>query len=156
MEKVTVRVCCAVCGVDAEREVTWVHKHRVKFCSTRCCNIDRGRRARSRSRKPKATLEERLRSRLARNSETGCLEWTGATRPGGYGAIRLGAPQRSSAPTHRVAYELWVGGIPVGLELDHLCFNPACCEPSHLEPVTHAENMRRMRERQKQLAELAL
>ena len=41
---------------------------------------------------------------------------------------------------HRVAYELLVSRIPKGLELDHLCRNPTCVNPSHLEPVTHKEN----------------
>ncbi len=45
--------------------------------------------------------------------------------------------------SHRYAYEQLIGPIPAGLELDHLCRDPACVNPYHLEPVTHAENMRR-------------
>ena len=44
---------------------------------------------------------------------------------------------------HRVYYERHVGPVPEGLELDHLCRNPGCVNPEHLEPVTHAENIRR-------------
>lgn len=45
---------------------------------------------------------------------------------------------------HRFAYESWVGEIPKGLEIDHLCRVPACINPDHLEAVTRTENMRRM------------
>ncbi|WP_033356238.1 HNH endonuclease signature motif containing protein, partial [Kitasatospora aureofaciens] len=44
---------------------------------------------------------------------------------------------------HRYAYTQLVGPIPDGLVIDHLCRNPSCVNPAHLEPVTHAENMRR-------------
>lgn len=41
---------------------------------------------------------------------------------------------------HRVVYELLVGPIPEGLQLDHLCRNRVCGNPDHLEPVTNREN----------------
>jgi hypothetical protein len=44
---------------------------------------------------------------------------------------------------HRASYEAMVGPLPSGLELDHVCRNPACYNPSHLEPVTRSENVRR-------------
>ena len=44
---------------------------------------------------------------------------------------------------HRFSYETEVGQIPEGLQLDHLCRNPRCVRPDHLEPVTRSENVRR-------------
>ncbi len=52
-------------------------------------------------------------------------------------------------PTYCSIWEILVGPIPDGLELDHLCVTPMCVWPGHLEPVTHAENMRRAVERRK-------
>lgn len=68
----------------------------------------------------------------------GCWEWTGAKAGVGYGAI---AYDGRLTYTHRVAYELFVGPIGSGLQIDHLCRNRICCNPDHLEPVTQRENM---------------
>ena len=46
---------------------------------------------------------------------------------------------------------LWVGPIPEGYDVDHLCFNSRCCNPVHLETVTHKENVRRGRIRERLL-----
>lgn len=78
---------------------------------------------------------------------SGCLLWTGSLDGHGYGQI-LDKPRKQGGRlvmVHRVAYETWVGPIPEGLVLDHLCRVPRCCNPYHLEAVTQAENMRRAR-----------
>ena len=66
----------------------------------------------------------------------GCWHWTGALRRG-YGAIKVGDVMREA---HRVGYELLRGPIPEGLQIDHLCRNPGCVNPDHMEPVTAREN----------------
>lgn len=68
-----------------------------------------------------------------------CWVWT-AAKANGYGRMQWNGRQQ---PTHRIAYELLVGPIPEGLEIDHLCRNRACCNPDHLEPVTSQVNMLR-------------
>lgn len=85
--------------------------------------------------------------RLARFEVTppGCWEWTGWRNSAGYGYLRF---EGRDQPAHRVMWIATVGPIPDGLELDHLCTNPACVNPDHLEPVTHSENQRRIAERQ--------
>ena len=73
----------------------------------------------------------------------GCWEWTGAKDGDGYGHLTIAG---RVVGAHRFAYELLVGPIPEGLEIDHLCRNRACVKPADLEPVTRAENLRRARE----------
>lgn len=75
-------------------------------------------------------------------TESGCWIWTGAVNDRGYGQMRA-VQKRETIYAHRLAYKTFMGEIPDGLELDHLCRVPCCCNPHHLEPVTHAENMRR-------------
>ncbi len=72
---------------------------------------------------------------------TGCWLWAGSRISSGYGAFARGPGQWELA--HRVAYEIYVGPVAEGLELDHLCRTKLCVNPRHLEPVTHRENMQR-------------
>ena len=69
-----------------------------------------------------------------------CWVWLHSRDISGYG--RFPVHQRWTA-AHRIAYLHEVGPIPAGLELDHLCRNRQCVRPSHLEAVTHRENMAR-------------
>lgn len=65
-----------------------------------------------------------------------CWEWAGGVDKQGYG-------RHLGQGAHRVSYEHFVGPVPEGMELDHLCRNIRCVNPDHLDPVTRAENMRR-------------
>jgi hypothetical protein len=79
-------------------------------------------------------------------AENGCHIWTGAKRSFGYGVAYIPGGGRKNAKlvaVHRWRYEREVGPIPPGTELDHLCRTPACCNPAHMEPVTHRENVLR-------------
>ena len=71
-----------------------------------------------------------------------CWVWTGTRHKAGYGLIWLDGKLRRA---HRVMYTWFVGPIAPKLEIDHLCWNHACCNPVHLEPVTHRVNALRGR-----------
>lgn len=72
-----------------------------------------------------------------RHGDWDCWMWQGGKTKAGYGMIWLGGKKEY---VHRAIYQLLVGPIPDGLQLDHLCRNRACCNPKHLEPVTNREN----------------
>jgi hypothetical protein len=77
-------------------------------------------------------------------TSTGCWLWTGPLVSNGYARH---SAQNQQVLAHRFAYELLVGPIPEGLQLDHVwargCRHLHCVNPAHLEPVTGAENVRR-------------
>ena len=85
------------------------------------------------------TVEERFEDKVMRDGFTGCWHWIGGRR-GNYGEFWF---NRKNVLPHRWSYEYFVGLIPEGLELDHLCRNTSCVNPRHLEPVTRQENVRR-------------
>lgn len=83
------------------------------------------------------SYETRLWSRIEFGD---CWTWLGGLNAQGYGQIMRDG---KNVRTHRAVYELLVGPIPADLELDHLCRVRSCCNPDHLEPVSHKENVHR-------------
>lgn len=86
---------------------------------------------------------ERARQRLLAYTQPGpgdCWLWVGRLSPKGYGEFSY---LSRCTRAHRTAYLLFVGPIPDGLQLDHLCRVRHCVNPGHLEPVTCRENLLR-------------
>jgi len=72
--------------------------------------------------------------------DNGCWEWTASKDSNGYGWFYANG---KTGRAHRFSYEVLVGTIPIGLEIDHLCRNTSCVNPDHLEAVTRQENTKR-------------
>ena len=79
-----------------------------------------------------------------------CHIWQGPTsgegRGGGYGRMSLNG---QTVAVHLVVYSHFYGYIPGKKQIDHLCNNRLCCNPLHLEMVTHKTNQKRRAARSK-------
>ena len=84
------------------------------------------------------TMEQRLLRRRIIDPVRGCWLWVGAINPFGYGAMT--SKNGKVTGVHRVAYMEYIGDIPNGMQVDHLCFVRNCFNPAHLEVVTPREN----------------
>jgi hypothetical protein len=79
---------------------------------------------------------------LDRVTVTGdCWLWNGYCDDDGYGRYSTGVD--GDVLAHRIAYRIFIGPIPDGLEIDHTCRVRRCANPLHLEAIEHGENVRR-------------
>jgi len=112
-------------------------------CRCEICRAADVARRRSKSPNPRPPLRERLFSGLVIDP-SGCVLWTHRVNNHGYGLISVNNREQL---VHRVMWQLCVGPIPDGLELDHVaergCRYRNCANIAHLEPVTHRENLMR-------------
>lgn len=126
---------CAIKGCPKEyRARGWCHSHYRKFMKWGDPLHDG------------MSLEHKL-AKYFRPEGEGCWEWRGGRSRAGYGVFSV---DRIQVKAHRFIYELLVGPIPSGLVIDHLCSNPPCVRPDHLEAVTTAENVQRTWDRGRQ------
>ena len=84
----------------------------------------------------KQTVSDRFLAKIVAYPH-GCHIWQAYTDTDGYGRFKVNGRMVNS---HRFAYELFVGPIPAGLQIDHLCRARNCVNPAHMEPVTTQEN----------------
>ncbi len=80
---------------------------------------------------------ETLLAKIEQVTESGCWIFMGHCNRDGYARVRFKGKQIKA---HRLFYENFIGPIPSGLVLDHICRVRCCVRPDHLEPVTNRTN----------------
>ena len=85
----------------------------------------------------RASIHDRFWAKVEGRLADDCWVWRAGRTPKGYGKFYIG---HVAVYAHRVVYESAFGRIPDGFEIDHLCRNPSCVNPAHLEAVTRRVN----------------
>lgn len=83
-------------------------------------------------------LPENIKSRISRCYKTGCWNWTGGTKPDKTGKRRASI---NGLQAYRIIWEILIGQIPKGMNLNHKCHNTLCVNPKHLYVGTQKQNM---------------
>lgn len=104
-----------------------------KYCSVQCAN-------KAINKKYDHEVIDRILDKI--DIENECWVWTGCKLKQGYGRTTY---KGRNVMTHRILFRLLAGDIPKKMTLDHLCNNPPCINPDHLEIVTLRENLLRGR-----------
>ncbi|MFO0253725.1 MAG: HNH endonuclease signature motif containing protein [Betaproteobacteria bacterium] len=143
---------CRTCGRVLPRDAFHLaHKARGEIRRSHCKPCANARRSAQLKAKyvpvVRATLKERIEAGVVVDG-AGCWRWQRAKNGDGYGIMTVyeGSPRKKKTiGVHRVAYREWVGPVPLGMVLDHLCRVRDCANPKHLEPVRPGENTLRGR-----------
>ena len=69
-----------------------------------------------------------------------CWIWSGYVSKGGYGQFSVG---RKTVLAHRFSHFAFIGDVADDLQVDHVCRNPSCVNPDHLQAITRIQNRRR-------------
>lgn len=85
-------------------------------------------------------MPENVLNKIILDPSSGCIRWGAYINRDGYGMVKVNKVVHFA---HKYIYEFFNGNVVEGLELDHLCRNPNCVNPLHLEQVTHKENVLR-------------
>lgn len=85
---------------------------------------------------------ERFMEKVSKQAD-GCWIWT-ASLNRGYGQFRYDGKPRKA---YRWSYEHFIGPIPEGMQVDHICRVPACVNPEHLRVCTNKQNMENLGDR---------
>lgn len=134
-----------ICTNGHDRSVVGVYKIR-EYRACKVCHRASIARSAARSRAKRDHAERLLAPDVARFVkkfevvESGCWEWRAATQGTGYGVFAIAGTNRLA---HRVSLRHYRGDFDDILDVDHLCRNPSCVNPDHLEAVSHVENMAR-------------
>jgi len=87
---------------------------------------------------------ERVLNKVTRIPFSGCWIFTGAVNNFGYGIVGTGARGSPNDRAHRITYRHFVGEIPAGMFVCHVCDIPSCCNPEHLFLGTNQDNVNDM------------
>ncbi len=91
--------------------------------------------------RPAKPLIDRWAAQVTRLGDSDCLIWMGQKEKAGYGRMCCREFGRSHGQmAHRISYMLFVGDIPAGMTVDHICRNTSCVNPNHLRLMTRSDN----------------
>jgi hypothetical protein len=94
--------------------------------------------------RPSVPLLDRWLAKVVFDDPSGCWLWRASTQRMGHGqlTVRRADGVWAKRLAHAVAYELFVGSVPAGFLVHHVCGVQACVTPWHLVLMRRADHGR--------------